>query len=236
MQELQRQDMQWLLRRAPRNLISLMKEAGDSLIAAGGYVRSVVANEKINDIDLFCPTKQLAKVYADRLSGRYKVHETDNAYTVRNPNSRLTVQFIHRWTFPNPETCLESFDFTIACAAFWFDQRDLMWRSMCDDRFYADLASKRLIYRSPKRNEDAGGSMLRVLKFYQRGYRIPVDSLGSVMSRMVVAIDMEGVETSMRIDNTTREKQIAKVLTGLLREVDPDIDPNHVAHLPSSDE
>lgn len=234
MQTLRYEDMQWLLRRAPRNLLTLMKEAGPNIVAAGGFVRSVIANEPINDIDLFCPTKELAKQYAEKLSGRFKVIETDNAYTVRNPGRRgFSIQFIHRWVFSKPQACLESFDFTIACAAFWFNNTPINvqpeWRSMCDDRFYADLAAKRLIYRSPIRNEDAGGSMLRVLKFYQRGYRIPVDSLGAVMARMVVAVEMAG-------SNSSDEKQIAKVLTGLLREVDPNIDPTHVAHLPSSEE
>ena len=32
-----------------------------------------------------------------------------------------------------------------------------------------------------------------------------------------------------------REAQLAKVLTGLLREVDPNIDPSHIAHLPAED-
>ena len=44
---------------------------------------------------------------------------------------------------------------------------------LCNIRFYPDLAARRLVYTSPLRNEDAGGSILRVLKFYQRGYRIP---------------------------------------------------------------
>lgn len=235
MKNLEYQDMQWLLRRAPKNLLTLMKEVGPNIVAAGGYVRSVIANEPINDIDLFCPTQELAKEYAEKLSGRFKIIETDNAYTVRNPGRRgFSIQFIHRWIFDKPEDCLASFDFTIACAAFWFDGEK--WCSMCDDRFYADLASKRLIYRSPIRNEDAGGSMLRVLKFYQRGYRIPVDSLGAVMARMVSAVDFEDVALSARLNSTTREFQIAKVLTGLLREVDPNIDPTHIAHLPSSQE
>jgi len=31
----------------------------------------------------------------------------------------------------------------------------------------------------------------------------------------------------------TPEQQWAKVLTGLLREIDPNVDPNHIYHLPS---
>jgi hypothetical protein len=89
------------------------------------------------------------------------------------------------------------------------------------------LAAKRLVYRSPIRNEDAGGSMLRVLKYYQKGYRIPLNSLGSVIARIVKAIDFEKVDAK-------NEFQVGKIVTGLLREVDPDIDPLHIAHLPSN--
>ena len=90
------------------------------------------------------------------------------------------------------------------------------------------MASKRLVYRSPARNEDAGGSMLRVLKYYQKGYRIPLDSLGAVIARLIHKLDNERVPLS-------DQKAVAHIITGLLREVDPDIDPLHLAHLPSSE-
>jgi hypothetical protein len=67
--------------------------------------------------------------------------------------------------------------------------------------------------------------MLRVLKFYQRGYRIPLDSLAMVIGRL-----MSGVNKSVRCGD---ENDIAGAVTGLLIEVDPQIDPNHTSHLPS---
>ena len=73
--------------------------------------------------------------------------------------------------------------------------------------------------------------MLRVLKFYQRGYRIPLDSLGAVIARLCQAVNWGKIETH---GNT--EAQLGKVLTGLLREVDPNIDPLHESHLPSTEE
>jgi hypothetical protein len=76
----------------------------------------------------------------------------------------------------------------------------------------------------------AGGSILRVLKFYQRGYRIPLDSLGAVIARLMKPVDFDKI-----IGRTDQEDQLAKVLTGLLREVDPNVDPTHEAHLPAED-
>lgn len=240
MRTLEKQDLQWALQRTPVPVLELMKRRGTRLLAAGGFLRSIIANEKINDIDLFSPTQEEAYSAAQELAGEDKIYITDNAYSVRLKRGMLA-QFIHRWTFEKPEDMLNSFDFTIACGAFWYDpgmsnfadiKEGYGWKSMVDDRFYADLAAKRLIYRSPTRNEDAGGSLLRVLKFYQRGYRIPLNSLGAVIARLVNAVD----EAQIGSFPGNHEQKLAKVLTALLHEVDPAIDPDHIAHLPSDEE
>ena len=220
---LNRHDLQWCLRRAPKQVLELMQKYPAKVMCAGGYVRSCISGEKINDMDLFCPTPDLAKQLATELAAGGKVYTTGNAHTVARKRG-IAVQFIHRWSYDAVSDLLESFDFTIAGGAFWFYDG---WRSLCHDRFYQDLAAKRLIYTSPKRNEDAGGSMLRVLKFYQRGYRIPLDSMGAVIARLTT-----GVIDIGKMDEAYR----AKIITGLLREVDPAIDPTHIAHLPSEDE
>lgn len=240
MRTLEKQDLQWALQRTPVPVLELMKRRGTRLLAAGGFLRSIIVNEKINDIDLFSPTQEEAYSAAQELAGEDKIYITDNAYSVRLKRGMLA-QFIHRWTFEKPEDMLNSFDFTIACGAFWYDpgmsnfadiKEGYGWQSMIDDRFYADLAAKRLIYRSPTRNEDAGGSLLRVLKFYQRGYRIPLNSLGAVIARLVNAVD----EAQIGSFPGNHEQKLAKVLTALLHEVDPAIDPDHIAHLPSDEE
>ena len=244
MRELSWHDLQWCLRRTPRQVLKLLKDRPGKLFVAGGFVRSCVAHETVSDIDLFVPSKDEAITASAALvieSEGARAHHTDNAITVTGKGLVLPVQFIHRWTFDSAEKLIASFDFTIAMAGFWwyekpsdgsietqvdnvlFPHKQSGWRSICDDRFYEDLAGKRLIYTSPIRNEDAGGSMLRVLKFYQRGYRIPLDSLGAVIARL-----MKGVR-----EQAQSEEEVAKVVTGLLREVDPDIDPRHLAHLPA---
>ena len=236
MRELEYHDLSWCLRRAPKKVLELMRRQGKNVVVAGGYIRARVANERPSDIDLFTPTPELAKALAKEFAGQAELVETNNAYTI--PARGLTVQFIHRWSHPEPTDLLCSFDFTIACAAFWWEAElwnstsgspptdKGSWKSLCDERFYSDLAGKRLRYLAPHRSEDAGGSLLRVLKFYDRGYRIPLDSLGAVCSRL-----MQGVDLSK--GNVQDEKWLAKILTGLLREVDPNVDPTHLAHLPA---
>ena len=240
-------------------VLALLKDRPGKVFIGGGYVRAIVANEHVNDIDLFTTDKDSALSATRFLLGLKegeepgrKIHESANAFTVRG--LRVPVQIIHRWTYTDPAALMQSFDFTIAMAGFWWEETGAeetyiensevktrpvgKWHSICDDRFYEDLAAKRLRYTSPQRNEDAGGSLLRVLKVYQRGYRIPLDSLGAVIARLVDNVDLKGIEVLVNdqcpsnIGDTT-EKRWAKILTGLLREVDPSVDPKHVAHLPS---
>lgn len=238
MRSLEAQDVYWIGRQMPKAVWETLLAQKRTLFLAGGYIRACVANEPPSDIDLFTGSKDsgLAAAVAMVAGGKgLRMVETDNAFTVLGFS--VPVQFIHRWTFDDPAKCVESFDFTIARAAVWFndekdDERHAILQSCCDDRFYSDLAAKRLIYCAPVRNEDAGGSMLRVLKFYQRGYRIPLDSLGAVMARMFEGVDSERLNNSAEFRNETHEHRMAKVLTGMLREVDPEIDPKHLAHLP----
>lgn len=218
MRELSWHDLQWCLRRTPRRVLELLKEQPGKVFVGGGFVRACVANEHVNDIDLFTTDKDSALAAArwllDLKEGEEtrKIYESQNAYTIKG--FRVGVQIIHRWTYTSPAQLMQSFDFTIAMAGFWWEKtgEDGMtdtvapdghtittvakfgkWRSICDDTFYEDLAAKRLRYTSPVRNEDAGGSLLRVLKFYQRGYRIPLDSMGAVIARLVQAVDLYAI-------------------------------------------
>lgn len=225
--QLSKHDLLQCVRRLPVAVRDLLKIRPD-LMVAGGYIRACVAGETVSDIDIMCPNPDAGAACAHTMGNHLgvKVHTTENALTVKlRP---VPVQFITRWTFASPADALASFDFTIACAAFWWDGGK--WCSAAHDDFYADLAAKRLVYLAPVREEEAGGSMLRILKFYQKGYRIPLDSLGAVMARLVKALEFKHSE------NYKDEFNVGKILTGLLREVDPSIDPDHISHLPSSQE
>lgn len=200
--------------RAVRMLPSEVRCALESkkCFLAGGYIRAVIANETVNDIDLFVSTKadadDLVKFFQSKCD--CKSFKTKNAVTLTG--MKHVVQIIHRWTFDTPAQCIESFDFTIACSAIWYDREQVGFFSMCDDLFYQDLAAKRLVYRNPVRNEDAGGSMLRLLKFYRAGYTGPLQTIADVMSR---------ITSGVRDDCPRDAVSLSRVFLGLLREVDP---------------
>lgn len=217
-------DLSWAVRRLPYQLKKIMidKEWINRIYVGGGYLRSIVSGDKINDVDVFVQSEVDAELLSLKLCKDKKdIYKTDNAYTIKG---NIPIQIIHRWIFKKPEDVAKSFDFTICCAVIFYSGSN--FSSYCDDRFYMDIASKRLIYRTPIRNEDAGGSMLRVLKYYQKGYRIPLDSLGAVIARLIRDLDKD----KSYLGN---EGSVAKVITGLLREVDPQIDPEHISHLES---
>ncbi len=162
---------------------------------------------------MFASSPEYAKAVAATFADGGKIIETDNAYTIRKHNMPA-VQIIHRWTFTDPLKCVESFDYTIVQAAIWHNGET--WVTACSDEFYEDLASKRLSYTAPERIEEAGGSMLRMLKYYQRGYHIPLYDLSRVIARLV-----SGIKWDKMTDFS--EDKIAKILLALLVEVDPQL-------------
>ena len=176
------------------------------LVLAGGFVRAVVAGEKPRDVDVFAPSGEVAQEAARQVSegelADGKLRASKNSITV--PAGSLPVQLIYRWPFDEPEQVIERFDLTIAAAAVWSDGSG--WRSAVGPRFYKDLEARRLVYLSPVREEDAGGSLLRVLKFYRRGYKISLGSLGRVVARLISAAPARiagGTEAEMatRLEN-----------------------------------
>lgn len=222
-------DLKFCVQRLPKKVVDIMKDEkwSGKIFVGGGFIRGVVAQEEINDVDLFAQSAEDAGLLAGLLAdNKNDIYKTDNAITIRG---KLPIQIITRWVFMVPRDVAQSFDFTVCCAVISYS--DGKWDSYCDDRFYIDLASKRLVYRSPQRNEDAGGSMLRVLKYYQRGYRIPLDSLSKVISRLMTGVDLSRIE-----DGLKDQDRVAHVVCGLLREIDPNIDIDHQSHLRSAND
>jgi hypothetical protein len=224
MTELTKTDLHFVVSRLPKDVRDLM--AKHHLCMGGGFIRAIIAGEKPSDIDLFGPSEAVLKLAAYELASHRRstyIHTTKNAITVAS-QGRLTVQMITRWLFDAPDKIIESFDFTIAKSVVWVEvEKGLVsaalntpdrhtWKSLVDDAFYPDLAARRLVYTSPERNEDAGGSILRMRKFVQRGYSIQPSSLGAVVARLVTGVEMGKIKD---------EAHLAMVLSGLLREVDP---------------
>lgn len=207
------QDLAFVLSRLPRDLRDMVKDQG--LQVGGGFIRETIAGGVVQDVDIFGPTKERLEAAAAYLKVKRegaREHKTPNAITIVSP-PRLPVQFITRWLFTDASELVASFDFTVCQAAVWYDTEAKAWASCIGESFYSDLAARRLVYTFPVREEEAGGSMLRVRKFLARGYVVQAASLAGVISRIANAVDWERVGKD--------ERAAAKVITGLLHEVDP---------------
>ena len=182
MNNLSKNDIHFVVSRLPKDIRELMQK--DQVFLGGGFLRATIAGEKPSDIDLFGPSEEILDNCANKLvanrPGARKIH-TKNAITIYQ-SPRLPVQFITRWVFDDPVRLAESFDFTIAQAVIYYNRTPVQggtrWLSWTAEDFYADLAARRLAYTRPKRNEDAGGSLMRVRKFLGRGYNIQVAGAG----------------------------------------------------------
>lgn len=223
MNELIHDDLGHVVRRLPKDVRDLLTKYQNSLFLGGGFIRAVIAGEQPSDIDLFGVSKEMLNTIAKELqSGRggqekCRLHYSKNAITVISIG-RISIQFITRWTFARAEDVVSSFDFTVCQAGIWRDgaEKNAPWRSTVSERFYYDLASRRLVYTYPTRDEEAGGSLLRAVKYMKRGYTMQVGSLAGVVSRLVKALDTNRLDTK-------DEARVAHVLRGLLQEVDPSI-------------
>lgn len=213
MATLRSDDLRRIVGLLPKDVLEIIKT--EQVFLAGGYIRARVAGEIVSDIDLLVGSDKKAGELADKLCasrGDKKPWRTKNAFTITE-TGKTPVQFIKRWTFNEPQALIDSFDFTIAQACVWFD--GTQWKSLTSEHFYPDLASKRLRYTFPIRHEDAGGSILRVQKFIKRGYDIAPEELAKVIARL-----LSGVDNGSKFWESGEEAK-AKVITSLLRHVDP---------------
>ncbi len=215
--ELTPNDVRFVVQRLPRDVRDMLSHHPRRLYVGGGFVRAVVAGETPNDIDVFGPSAEYLENVANLLAANRpgsKLHKSKNAITLLTPE-RMAVQFITRWTFEKPRDVIRSFDFTVCQAAVWRagSQSNAKWESEVGPDFYVDLAGRRLVYTSPIREEEPGGSMLRVIKYVKRGYSIQVASLGAVIARLTSKVR----DSHLAGD----EAGAALCIAGLLREVDP---------------
>ena len=208
MKTLTEEDLRFVATRLPNDVYKIM--ANHNIFVGGGFIRETIAGGTVKDIDIFVGGGHTAievegLIKAERPDCR--AFSTDNAITILS-YPRLPVQIITRWMFIEAEKLVQSFDFTVCQCAIWRDANG-KWVSMCHDDFYSDLAARRLVYTFPDRKEDAGGSLMRVKKFLQRGYNIQPESLAGVVARVSQGI------------TATEEKEFAKEVRNRLREVDP---------------
>jgi hypothetical protein len=198
MGQLLKVDLDSVIRKLPQEIIN--KLISGDLFLAGGFIRDIIAKDDANDIDLFGKSVESVHAIIRELTKAddYQIIKTENAVTLTD--CKYPIQFITKYCVKTPEEFLTSFDFTVCQVVIFFDGD---WKSLISDRFYPDLAAKRLSYTKPKYN-NVCGSINRMIKFIKRGYSISGEELSELLTDFIVS-------NNFNITNVTDDVLLKKI-------------------------
>lgn len=133
---------------------------------AGGALTSAFTNTPINDVDMYFKSEELFKqaiehAYDDAL---WCVAATDRAVTFVHDDN--IIQLMHFDFFETPAAVFDAFDYTVCMAAYDLDAKEFVFH----EDFMKHAAQRKLSFHSGTRYPY--NSLLRVLKYQQRGYTI----------------------------------------------------------------
>lgn len=151
--------------------LDLIKKAANSFLPsgafiAGGALTSAFTNSPINDVDIYFKDKEsfvdaIHCAYDDNL---WCVAATDRAVTFVRDD--CIIQLMHFDFFPTAEAVFDAFDYTVCMAAYDIDAKDFVFQ----EDFMKHAAQRKLSFHSGTRYPY--NSLLRVLKYQQRGYTL----------------------------------------------------------------
>lgn len=138
----------------------------EGAFVAGGALTSVFTNHAISDVDIYFKTKEdfIRAVEQAYDEGMWCVAATDRAVTFVYRTS--VVQLMHFDFFPTAEAIFDAFDYTVNMAAYDIDQDKFTF----SEDFFKHASQRFLRFHSGTRYPY--GSLMRVLKYQDRGYKI----------------------------------------------------------------
>lgn len=133
---------------------------------AGGALTSAFTGMPINDVDYYFKSKEdfieaVAQAYDDQL---WCVAATDRAVTFVYHDS--VVQLMHFDFFADAKAVFDAFDYTVVMAAYDLDSKEFVFH----EDFFKHASQRFLRFHSGTRYPY--GSLMRVLKYQDRGYKI----------------------------------------------------------------
>lgn len=183
-------DIKQVIYSLPEAIVILMRKYAGISVLAGGYIRATVANEEVNDIDIFVPTNEIGERFASELYNKTYYMDANHIQVYVDG---IEVQIIWRYPYKKVNEILEQFDYTVAKAAIWFDEgidKEVPdFKGICHQRFYKDLARKLLVYDC-NREVERVQSIPRLLKYTKYGYSIEPSSLSAVIAKTCLSLDL----------------------------------------------
>jgi hypothetical protein len=176
----------------PTEIRELAISEGPNILIAGGFCRDVMTGAEPKDIDIFSVSSQAMHnaIHNFDWTEHYTARLTANAKSFIHDDDGPDVQFISRVYYADHFEAVKSFDFSI-CQVGVFYIPGKGWEGICTVEYMEDLPEFKMRYTAPERDEDPGASLLRMVKFVSRGYKIAEADIARVMGRFVVKLDEE---------------------------------------------
>lgn len=204
--------------RLPDRVQQVLREFEGSVVA-GGYLRSCYLHEPVRDIDIFFKTVEdairathkIAQFELPRGYGKYTVIITSFANTIMLDDG-VVVQCVLRDSPPTVEGLLQTFDFSMAQAAIWWDHVTQEPKGFATPQWFGDVTRKQLRYLAPKREEAPGGSLRRCLRFLQQGWSISFQDVELLVQQFLEKA-MPALKNFDRLSTTERRKVVKRLMT-----------------------
>lgn len=148
-------------------------------IAGGAIRRTVMESPLESDVDFFFRDEaQKAKFHEFMIEKGWLISEKDHAttYGIKSDNATVIVQAVTISFYPNLESVLDSFDFTIT--QFGYDGKDLV----CGPHALWDLSRKRLALH---RLTFGVSTVRRLIKYTRQGFTACGGVLASILEEVV---------------------------------------------------
>lgn len=184
-------DLRRIVFALPEEIQTMMRKHPTQVTVAGGFIRALVANEEVHDIDVFVDTESQAKKWADDEDLEYE--EKDKHLHLEGEEGEPEIQIIWRYNYKQPVEVPAGFDYTVCKAAIWFDNGDKNkkpgFTGTCHKNFYRDIARKMLVYDCD-RDVERIESFPRLLKYITYGYSIEPHSLAELVAKTCISLNL----------------------------------------------
>lgn len=194
-----------IVKALPPEVRDLLMDCGEHLCVAGGFCRDILAGRDPKDIDVFGVSKRVMDDTIDTFGweNTWNRKQTANAVTFEPffpKDGEIPVQFVTRVYYESHEDLINSFDFSVCQIGVYFDGKQ--WIGLCSEQCWKDIPLQKATYMDPDRDEDPGGSLLRMVKFAGKGYKIGETDVANVVGRFYSNLSGEP-----KSDATARVKQ-----------------------------
>ena len=153
----------------------------NDIIVAGGFIRDILIDLPVSDLDIFCKTEEVAKKLADYSNDGLGILKTDCSYSILHND--LKVQYIYCRPYTTPESLINEFDFTCCGVSLkWMGGR---WDFSYITGFEEDTRDMVLVFRNADYNKGNLGALSRAFRFTAKGWFLPQVEMAKIVHHYI---------------------------------------------------